>query len=124
MTFPDLLTHVRELLSNARPDKWHLSEARDDSEYISIRNEFDSEICWVTHEGPTEATAALIAASPALLSKLCRIVELQSEALERVEKTNCPSYIAHPQSVWWHEHIQNGIVTKTQARVQAILEEV
>lgn len=121
MTLPELLTHVRELLSNARPDKWHLSEARDDSEYISIRNEFDSEICWVTHEGPTEATAALIAASPALLSKLCRIVELQDAALKQYANKELYEYGEFSDfsgSYGWT--LAQGV----QITVQAILEEV
>lgn len=33
--------------------------------------------------------------------------EALREALRKIAKADCPSYVAHPQSVWWIEHVQS-----------------
>lgn len=39
------------------------------------------------------------------IPKLLAIVEVQRKTLEKAANARPSQHLAHPQSVWWHEHI-------------------
>lgn len=113
----ELLTHVRELLERATPGPYDV-RVREFSNHALT--EVWTEFGWYQQlpRDYREPTTELFAASPALLAKLCRIIEVQNEALE---------VAVEGFSGIWDQHTgdyERAHIRAVQARVQAILEEV